>query len=184
MFGVYYLSVSTLGGSLAELIEAHIFGENGIPFIAESFLNKVACAPWLTSLIVDGIIAGVGAVLTFVPQIIVLFIFLSFLEDCGYMSRIAFIMDKLFRKFGLSGKSFIPILVGTGCGVPGIMSSRTIEKCKRAPYDDYYNYLYPVRSKASCYCTYCFCPFRQSLVGCSECIFYRYCVNNLQWYSS
>ena len=127
MFGVYYLSVSTLGGSLAELIEAHIFGENGIPFIAESFLNKVACAPWLTSLIVDGIIAGVGAVLTFVPQIIVLFIFLSFLEDCGYMSRIAFIMDKLFRKFGLSGKSFIPILVGTGCGVPGIMSSRTIE---------------------------------------------------------
>ena len=127
MFGVYYLSVSTLGVSLAELIEAHIFGVFGSPFIAESFLNKVDCAPWLTSLIVDGIIAGVGAVLTFVPQIIVLFIFLSFLEDCGYMSRIAFIMDKLFRKFGLSGKSFIPILVGTGCGVPGIMSSRTIE---------------------------------------------------------
>lgn len=127
MFGVYYLSVSTLGGTLADLIEAHIFGENGIPFITENFLNRVNCAPWLTSLIVDGIIAGVGAVLSFVPQIIVLFIFLSFLEDCGYMSRIAFIMDKLFRKFGLSGKSFIPILVGTGCGVPGIMSSRTIE---------------------------------------------------------
>ncbi|MDE6110329.1 MAG: ferrous iron transport protein B, partial [Eubacterium sp.] len=127
MFGVYYLSVSTLGGALADLIESHIFGENGIPFIAENFLNNVNCAPWLTSLIVDGIIGGVGAVLTFVPQIIVLFIFLSFLEDCGYMSRIAFIMDKLFRKFGLSGKSFIPILVGTGCGVPGIMSSRTIE---------------------------------------------------------
>lgn len=127
MFGVYYLSVSTLGGALADLIESRIFGENGIPLIVENFLNNVNCAPWLTSLIVDGMIAGVGAVLTFVPQIIVLFIFLSFLEDCGYMSRIAFIMDKLFRKFGLSGKSFIPILVGTGCGVPGIMSSRTIE---------------------------------------------------------
>ena len=127
MFGVYYLSVSTLGGALADLIESNLFGENGIPFITENFLNNINCAPWLTSLIVDGIIAGVGAVLTFVPQIIVLFIFLSFLEDCGYMSRIAFIMDKLFRKFGLSGKSFIPILVGTGCGVPGIMSSRTIE---------------------------------------------------------
>ncbi|MDE6660002.1 MAG: ferrous iron transport protein B, partial [Eubacterium sp.] len=127
MFGVYYISVSTLGGALAGLIEENIFGENGIPFITENFLNRINCAPWLTSLIVDGIIAGVGAVLTFVPQIIVLFIFLSFLEDCGYMSRIAFIMDKLFRKFGLSGKSFIPILVGTGCGVPGIMSSRTIE---------------------------------------------------------
>ena len=127
MFGVYYLSVSTLGGALADLIEAHIFGENGIPLIVQNFLDSVHCAEWLSSLIVDGIIGGVGAVLTFVPQIIVLFIFLSFLEDCGYMSRIAFIMDKLFRKFGLSGKSFIPILVGTGCGVPGIMSSRTIE---------------------------------------------------------
>ena len=90
----------------------------------------INCAPWLISLIVDGILAGVGAVLSFVPQIFVLFVFLSFLEDCGYMSRIAFIMDKLFRKFGLSGKSFIPILVGTGCGVPGIMSSRTIENEK------------------------------------------------------
>lgn len=127
MFGVYYLSVSTLGGAFAEFIEANIFGEKGIPFIVENFLSSVNCAQWLISLIVDGIIGGVGAVLTFVPQIIVLFIFLSFLEDCGYMSRIAFIMDKLFRKFGLSGKSFIPILVGTGCGVPGIMSSRTIE---------------------------------------------------------
>ena len=126
MFGVYYLSVSTLGGSLAELIETHIFGENGIPFIAESFLNKAACAPWLTSLIVDGIIAGVGAVLTFVPQIIVLFIFLSFLEDCGYMSRIAFIMDKLLRKLGLSGRSIVPMLIGFGCTVPAVMATRAL----------------------------------------------------------
>lgn len=127
MFGVYYLSVTTLGGALSNLITDRLFGEEGISLIAGNFLAAVNCAPWLSSLIVDGIIAGVGSVLSFVPQIIVLFIFLSFLEDCGYMSRIAFIMDKLFRKFGLSGKSFIPILVGTGCGVPGIMSSRTIE---------------------------------------------------------
>lgn len=127
MFGVYYLSVTTLGGTLSELITNRIFGETGLSLVAENLLVSVNCAAWLTSLIVNGIIAGVGAVLSFVPQIIVLFIFLSFLEDCGYMSRIAFIMDKLFRKFGLSGKSFIPILVGTGCGVPGIMSSRTIE---------------------------------------------------------
>lgn len=127
MFGVYYLSVTTLGGALSEFITQNLFGANGLASAAEGFLNSVNCAPWLTSLVADGIIAGVGSVLSFVPQIIVLFIFLSFLEDCGYMSRIAFIMDKLFRKFGLSGKSFIPILVGTGCGVPGIMSSRTIE---------------------------------------------------------
>lgn len=127
MFGVYYLSVTTLGGFLSELITQNIFGAQGLSLIAEDFLTSVNCAPWLIGLITDGIIGGVGAVLSFVPQIIVLFIFLSFLEDCGYMSRIAFIMDRLFRKFGLSGKSFIPILVGTGCGVPGIMSSRTIE---------------------------------------------------------
>lgn len=127
MFGVYYLSVTTLGSYLSELITQNIFGSEGLALLAENFLVSLNVAPWLTSLITDGIIGGVGAVLSFVPQIIVLFIFLSFLEDCGYMSRIAFIMDRLFRKFGLSGKSFIPILVGTGCGVPGIMSSRTIE---------------------------------------------------------
>lgn len=130
MFGVYYISVTTVGGWLSELITENIFSENGLPLIASDFLASVNCAPWLSSLIVDGIIGGVGAVLSFVPQIFVLFVFLSFLEDCGYMSRIAFIMDKLFRKFGLSGKSFIPILVGTGCGVPGIMASRTIESEK------------------------------------------------------
>lgn len=130
MFGVYYISVTTVGGWLSELITENIFSENGLPLIAADFLASVNCAPWLSSLIIDGIIGGVGAVLSFVPQIFVLFVFLSFLEDCGYMSRIAFIMDKLFRKFGLSGKSFIPILVGTGCGVPGIMASRTIESEK------------------------------------------------------
>lgn len=99
----------------------------GVPVIAGEILDKINCADWLKSLIVDGIIGGVGSVLGFVPQMLVLFLFLAFLEACGYMSRIAFVMDKLFRKFGLSGKSFIPLLIGTGCSVPGIMSSRTIE---------------------------------------------------------
>ena len=87
----------------------------------------VGCADWLQGLILDGIVAGVGAVLGFVPQMLVLFVFLGFLEACGYMARVAFIMDRIFRKFGLSGKSFIPMLIGSGCGVPGIMASRTIE---------------------------------------------------------
>ncbi len=100
---------------------------NSIPGYAEEGLDKIGCADWLKSLIVDGVIGGVGAVLGFVPQMLVLFIFLAFLEACGYMARVAFIMDRIFRRFGLSGKSFIPILIGTGCGVPGIMASRTIE---------------------------------------------------------
>jgi ferrous iron transport protein B len=99
----------------------------GIPVIVENALNAVNCADWLSGLILDGIVAGVGAVLGFVPQMLVLFILLAFLEACGYMARVAFIMDRIFRKFGLSGKSFIPILIGTGCGIPGIMASRTIE---------------------------------------------------------
>ncbi len=127
MFGVYYISVTVVGGALSDFINDGIFGENGITRIVRYLLVSSGCAEWLIGLITDGIIAGVGSVLSFVPQIFVLFVFLSFLEDCGYMSRIAFIMDRLFRKFGLSGKSFIPILVGTGCGVPGIMCSRTIE---------------------------------------------------------
>ena len=100
---------------------------DGIPVIVGNFLEKVGCADWLSSLILDGIVAGVGAVLGFVPQMLVLFAFLAFLESCGYMARVAFIMDRIFRKFGLSGKSFIPMLIGTGCGVPGVMASRTIE---------------------------------------------------------
>ncbi len=99
----------------------------GIPVLIENGLDAAGCADWLKSLILDGIVAGVGAVLGFVPQMLVLFIFLAFLEACGYMARIAFVMDRIFRKFGLSGKSFIPMLIGTGCGVPGIMASRTIE---------------------------------------------------------
>ncbi len=99
----------------------------GVPVIVSDLLEKIGCADWLTGLIVDGIIAGVGAVLGFVPQMLVLFIFLAFLESCGYMARVAFIMDRIFRKFGLSGKSFIPMLIGTGCGVPAVMASRTIE---------------------------------------------------------
>lgn len=100
---------------------------SGIPVLADNVLTSINCADWLHSLIVDGIIGGVGSVLGFVPQLLVLFIFLAFLESCGYMARIAFVMDRIFRKFGLSGKSFIPMLVGSGCGVPGIMASRTIE---------------------------------------------------------
>ena len=99
----------------------------GIPVLAESGLDAIQCADWLKGLILDGVIAGVGAVLGFVPQMLVLFLLLAFLEACGYMARIAFVLDRVFRKFGLSGKSFIPILIGTGCGVPGIMASRTIE---------------------------------------------------------
>ena len=100
----------------------------GIPALIESGLDAVGCAEWLKGLILDGIVGGVGAVLGFVPQMLVLFIFLAFLEACGYMARVAFVMDRIFRKFGLSGKSFIPMLIGTGCGVPGVMASRTIEQ--------------------------------------------------------
>ena len=99
----------------------------GIPVLIGNGLDAINCADWLNGLILDGIVAGVGAVLGFVPQMLVLFLFLAFLESCGYMARIAFVLDRIFRKFGLSGKSFIPMLVGTGCGVPGIMASRTIE---------------------------------------------------------
>lgn len=115
--------------ALAEEIDPANYGVwvVGIPVLAEQGLDAVNCAPWLKSLILDGIIGGVGAVLGFVPQMIVLFIMLAFLESCGYMARVAFVMDRIFRKFGLSGKSFIPMLIGTGCGVPGIMASRTIE---------------------------------------------------------
>ena len=126
MWLVYYVSVTTVGSILTDWTNDTLFGEWIIP-AAQSFFEGIGCADWLTGLIVDGVISGVGAVLGFVPQMLVLFIFLAFLESCGYMARIAFIMDRIFRKFGLSGKSFIPMLIGTGCGVPGVMASRTIE---------------------------------------------------------
>ena len=126
MWGVYTISIGTIGDWTVSFMNDYLFGEV-IPPIVTAFLESLSVAPWLVSLIVDGIIGGVGAVLGFVPQMAILFLLLSILEDCGYMSRVAFIMDRLFRKFGLSGKSFIPLLVASGCGVPGVMASRTIE---------------------------------------------------------
>ena len=126
MFVVYYVSVTTVGTIVTDWTNDVLFGEI-IPPAIESALEAVHCAAWLQGLILDGIVAGVGAVLGFVPQMLVLFFFLAFLESCGYMARVAFIMDRIFRKFGLSGKSFIPMLIGSGCGVPGVMASRTIE---------------------------------------------------------
>ncbi|MBO5112908.1 MAG: ferrous iron transport protein B [Lachnospiraceae bacterium] len=126
MFIVYHVSVTTVGDWLTGWTNDTLFGEWIVPG-AQSFFEGIGCADWLTGLIVDGVISGVGAVLGFVPQMLVFFLFLAFLESCGYMARVAFIMDRIFRKFGLSGKSFIPMLIGSGCGVPGIMASRTIE---------------------------------------------------------
>ncbi len=126
MFVVYYVSVTTVGTIVTDWTNDVLFGEWLVPGVTGA-LEAANCAPWLTSLIADGIVGGVGAVLGFVPQMLILFIFLGFLEGCGYMARVAFILDRIFRKFGLSGKSFIPMLIGTGCGVPGIMASRTIE---------------------------------------------------------
>lgn len=138
-YGSYADSLAEEGYDISELVDPVLESEDmpapenygiwvpGIPVLAENGLDAIGCADWLKDLILDGIIGGVGAVLGFVPQMLVLFIFLAFLESCGYMARIAFVMDRIFRKFGLSGKSFIPMLIGSGCGVPGIMASRTIE---------------------------------------------------------
>ncbi len=136
MFLVYYISVTTVGTWATDWANDGVFGDGfsffglwvpGIPVMVSNALDTLNVAGWLHGLIVDGMIGGVGAVLGFVPQMLVLFLFLAFLEACGYMARVAFIMDRIFRKFGLSGKSFIPMLIGSGCGVPGIMASRTIE---------------------------------------------------------
>ena len=126
MFLVYYISVTTIGTIVTDFTNDVFVGE-WIQEPVRGLLEGVGTADWLTGLICDGIIAGVGAVIGFVPQMLVLFFLLAILEDVGYMARIAFIMDRIFRKFGLSGKSFIPMLIGTGCGVPGVMASRTIE---------------------------------------------------------
>lgn len=129
MFGVYYVAVTIVGGPVNDWWADHILGEV-VPGYVEGILNGMHVAPWLTSLVSNGIVGGVGSVIGFLPVIATLFLFISLLEDVGYMSRIAFILDRVFRKFGLSGKSFIPILMGTGCAVPGITGTRTIENDK------------------------------------------------------
>lgn len=137
MWLVYYVSVSTIGSWATDWVNDGVFGDGfslfgmeaaSVPKLVEGALDAVNCAGWLKGLVLDGIVGGVGATLGFTPQMFVLFFFLAFLEGCGYMARVAFIMDRIFRKFGLSGKSFIPMLIGTGCGVPGILASRTIEQ--------------------------------------------------------
>ncbi len=127
MWLVYYISIGSIGDWTVGFMNDTLFGEWIVPGVT-TLLENIGCAEWLVSLVADGVVGGVGAVLGFVPQMLILFLLLSILEDCGYMSRVAFIMDRIFRKFGLSGKSFIPMLVATGCGVPGVMASRTIEQ--------------------------------------------------------
>ena len=129
MFVVYYIAVSSLGGIVTDWTNDTLVAEWIQPAVG-GFLKNVGAADWLNSLVVDGIIGGLGAPIGFAPQMAIVFFFLSILEDCGYMARVAFIMDRIFRKFGLSGKSFIPFLIGSGCGVPGIMATRTIENDK------------------------------------------------------
>ncbi|HBA94126.1 MAG TPA: ferrous iron transport protein B, partial [Ruminococcaceae bacterium] len=138
MFLVYYISMVGIGAAATDWVNDGLFGDgfylfgsekwiDGIPVLLGNLFEKASTPEWLSGLILNGIVAGVGAVLGFVPQMLVLFFLLAILEGCGYMARIAFVLDRIFRKFGLSGKSFIPMLIGTGCGVPGIMASRTIE---------------------------------------------------------
>ena len=129
MFVVYYIAVSSLGGTVTDWTNDTLVGAWIQPAV-QGFLENVGAADWLVSLVVEGIIGGLGAPIGFAPQMAIVFFFLSLLEDCGYMARIAFIMDRIFRKFGLSGKSFIPFLIGSGCGVPGLMATRTIENDK------------------------------------------------------
>ena len=139
MFGVYYLAISTFGTSMTDWVNDNLFGDGwdffgaampSVPAMFEGWLSAAGASDMMISLVCDGIVAGVGAVLGFIPQMLVLFVLLSFLEDCGYMARVAFVMDRIFRRFGLSGKSFIPMLVSTGCGVPGVLATKTIENEK------------------------------------------------------
>ena len=136
MFGVYYLAISTFGTAMTDWVNDNLFGEGwtlfgqampSVPAAVSGWLGALGASDLVISLVCDGVIAGVGAVLGFIPQMLVLFVLLSFLEDCGYMARVAFVMDRVFRRFGLSGKSFIPMLVSTGCGVPGVLATKTIE---------------------------------------------------------
>ena len=127
MFLVYYISVTTVGTFVTDFTNDNIFADGLLPMV-QGWMENADVTPWLIGLVVEGALGGAGAVLGFVPQMLILFLMLSILEDCGYMARVAFIMDRIFRKFGLSGKSFIPMLIGSGCSVPGIMASRTIEQ--------------------------------------------------------
>ena len=139
MFGVYYLAISTFGTAMTDWVNDNLFGDGwellgaampSVPALFEGVAFRCGASDMVISLVCDGIVAGVGAVLGFIPQMFVLFVLLSFLEDCGYMARVAFVMDRVFRRFGLSGKSFIPMLVSTGCGVPGVLATKTIENEK------------------------------------------------------
>ncbi len=139
MFAVYYLAISTFGTAMTDWVNDNLFGEGweffgnampSVPALFEGWLTAAGASDMVISLVCDGIVAGVGAVLGFIPQMFVLFVLLSFLEDCGCMARVAFVMDRVFRRFGLSGKSFIPMIVSTGCGVPGVLATKTIEKVK------------------------------------------------------
>ena len=139
MFSVYYLAISTFGTAMTDWVNDNLFGDGwtlfgaampSVPALFEGWLSAAGASDMVISLVCDGIVAGVGAVLGFIPQMFVLFVLLSFLEDCGYMARVAFVMDRVFRRFGLSGKSFIPMLVSTGCGVPGVLATKTIENEK------------------------------------------------------
>lgn len=169
--GSTVVSIGTMG---TDWVNDVLFGE-WIPNGIESLLTAMNVNPVLSSLIQDGIIAGVGAVLGFVPQILVLFFLLAILEDCGYMSRVAFIMDRLFRKFGLSGKSFIPLLVATGCGVPGIMASRTIEQDRDRKMTIMTTGFIPCGAKMPIIGLVCRCDLWKQLVCCCQrvCDLYR-----------
>ena len=178
-YGSYAASLDNEGYIISEAVDASL--ENapntadygvwvpGIPVLVERGLTAVHCADWLQGLILDGIVGGVGAVLGFVPQMLVLFFLLAFLESCGYMARIAFVLDRIFRKFGLSGKSFIPMLIGTGCGVPGVMASRTIEN------DRDRKMFHSVQCKIADYCSDCLRAVRRRVVGRAKRLFPRDC---------
>lgn len=159
MWFVYYISVTTLGTMMTDWVNDVLFGDI-VPNAVTAFLKSIGVATWLQELIVSGIIGGVGTVLGFVPQILLIFMFLAILEDCGYMSRIAFVMDRIFRRFGLSGKSFIPMLIGSGCGVPAIMAARTIENEKD-------------RRMTIMLCTFIPCSAKTEIIGMVTSVFFH-----------
>lgn len=182
MIGIYYFAVKIVGGPVTDWVNDVFFGEI-VGGNIQKFLEGAGTAPWLTSLIVDGIVAGVGAVLGFLPVIVALFLCIAILEDCGYMSRIAFILDRIFRRFGLSGKSFIPILIGTGCSVPAIMGTRTIENNNDRRMTVMVSSFMPCGAKNCHYSTFC-SIFPRCLVVWSSLVLRRnYCRNSFRNYA-